>query len=242
MWPFKSVEDRQSGGIPFSDAVTAAIVAAVGGTTPADPTAIAAVEAAAGLYSRCIAGATVEDSTGSVTPAVRALIARDLIRRGESVHLLDVDRGRVRLLPAGSWDVRGTWREDQWWYRLDLFGPSGNVTRFVPGQSVVHARYAVDPARPWLGISPLMWARATGTLAANLEQRLGEETGGRVAHLLPVPQDGGDGTDDDPLKGLKADIAAASGSTVLVETTSAGWGEGGNERTTARLEIVTNRR
>ena len=78
----------------------------------------------------------------------------------------------------------------KWWYRLDLFGPSGNVTRFVAGRAVVHARYAVDPARPWLGISPLQWARATGTLAANLKTRLGEETGGAVAHVLPVPQDG----------------------------------------------------
>ena len=113
-----------------------------------------------------------------------------------------------------------------WFYRLDLFGPSGNVTRFVPAAQVIHARYAVDPARPWLGISPLGWARATGTLAANLEQRLGEEAGGRVAHLLPVPQDGGTGNADDPLAPLKKDIALAKGSTVLVETTAAGWGEG----------------
>ena len=119
----------------------------------------------------------------------------------------------------------GQWRESEWWYRLDLFGPSGNVTRFVAGRAVVHARYAVDPARPWLGISPLQWARATGTLPANLETRLGEETGGAVAHVLPVPQDGGDGSEDDPLAGL-ADIKVARGRTVLVETTSAGWGEG----------------
>ena len=134
--------------------------------------------------------------------------------------------GRVQLLPAGSWDVRGPWREEEWFYRLDLFGPSGNVTRFVPASSVVHARYAVDPARPWLGIAPLQWARATGTLAANLEQRLAEETGGTVAHILPVPQDGGDGTADDPLASLKSDIKAAKGGTVLSETTAAGWGEG----------------
>ncbi len=227
MWWMKpKVEDRQSGGIPFSDAITEAIVAAAGGTGPADPTAIAAVEAAAGLYARCLAGAAVTDSTGSVTPPVLGLIGRDLIRRGESLHLIRVRAGQVKLLPAGSWDVRGPWDEEDWFYRLDLFGPSGNSTRFVSGHQVVHARYAVDPARPWLGVSPLQWARATGTLAANLEQRLGEEAGGRVAHLLPIPQDGGDGSDDDPLKMLKKDIALAKGSTVLAETTSTGWGEG----------------
>ena len=187
------------------------------------------MEAACSLYSAAFAAAEVKpqnEITKAVSPQARALIARDLIRRGESLHLIRVRAGRVSLLPAGSWDVRGPWSEEEWFYRLDLFGPSGNVTRFVPGRSVIHARYAVDPARPWLGIGPLQWARATGTLAANLETRLGEETGGTVAHVLPVPQDGGDGSTDDPLANLKADIKAARGGTVLTETTSGGWGEG----------------
>ena len=39
--------------------------------------------------------------------------------------------------------------------------------------------------------------------------------------------DGGGGSDDDPLKALKADIGAARGRAVLTETTSSsGWGEG----------------
>ena len=229
MWPFKRVEERQSGGIPFSDAIVHAIVQAAGGTSPADPSAIAALEAATSLYAAAFAAAEVKPAneiTKAVSPQARALIARDLIRRGESLHLIRVRAGRVSLLPAGSWDVRGPWSEEEWFYRLDLFGPSGNVTRFVPARSVVHARYAVDPARPWLGISPLGWARDTGTLAANLEQKLGEEAGGTVAHVLPIPQDGGDGTADDPLASLKADIKASRGGTVLTETTSGGWGEG----------------
>ena len=122
------MEVRQSGGIPFSDAVVEAIVSAAGGTTPADPTAIAALEAATSLYSAAFAAATVTGKLAeAVSPAVRALIARDLIRRGESLHLVRVRAGQVRLLPAGSWDVRGPWREEEWFYRLDLFGPSGNV-------------------------------------------------------------------------------------------------------------------
>ena len=46
-----------------------------------------------------------------------------------------------------------------------------------------------------------------------------------MGHLLPIPSDGGDGSDD-PLAMLKADMAAAKGRTLLTETTSAGWGEG----------------
>ena len=121
--------------------------------------------------------------------------------------------------------MRGPWRRDAGTIRLDLFGPSGNTTKFVPAAQVVHSRYAMDPARQ-VGHIPLQWARTTGTLAANLEARLSEEAGGTVAHVLPIPQDGGDGGEDDPLASLKADIKAAKGGTVLSETTAAGWGEG----------------
>ena len=182
-----------------------------------------------GTDAAAFAGARVTPSnamTAGLTPACRALIARDLIRRGESVHAIGVEAGAVRLAPVGSWDVRGGPDERAWWYRVDVFGPSGNLTHFVPSGSVIHARYAVDAARPWYGIGPLGWARSTGTLAANLETRLGEEAGGPVGHLLPIPADGGDGSDDDPTKMLKADLAAGKGRTMLVETTSAGFGEG----------------
>ena len=92
-----------------------------------------------------------------------------------------------------------------WYYRLDEFGPSGNLTYFVPAAGVVHARYAVDPSRPWYGLGPLQWASATGTLAAGLETRLGEEAGAATGHFLPYPSDqGGDSDeDDDRLSALK---------------------------------------
>lgn len=227
-WPWGKSENRESQ--PFSDAIVAAIVDAAGGAAAGDPGAIAALETCAGQYALAFAGAKVEGTgpaVDAISPAFRALVARDLIRRGESLHLIEVNEaGGLRLIPAGSWDVRGPWEESAWWYRLDLFGPSGNVTRFVPGAAVLHFRYAIDPARPWLGLGPLEWARHTGALAANLERRLGEEAGAPVGSLLPIPQDGGDGSDDDPLAELKRDIRGAKGRHLLVETTAAGWGEG----------------
>ena len=227
-WPFRRHTETRQAAQPFTDAIVSAIAAQAAGTTTGDPTAIAALEVAAGLYARSFAAATIEPEglADTVTADVRASIARELIRRGESVHLIEVDRGAVRLTPVGSWDIAGPADPSAWWYRADTFGPSGNLSRRVPGSAVVHCRYAHDPATPWLGVSPLGWARATGTLAANLETRLGEETGGTVAHVLPVPQDGGDGSADDPLADLKTDIRNAKGGTVLTETTSAGWGEG----------------
>ena len=226
-WRQPPVEVRESQ--PFTDAVVAALTTAAAGGVVGDPGGLAALETAAGLYARAFAGAAVSPAgvaAAAVSPCVRALIARDLIRRGESVHLIDVRRGNVELLPCGSWDVRGGWREDEWLYRVDTFGPSGNDTHFVPATRVVHVRYAVDPSRPWLGISPLGWARSTGTLAANLERRLGQEAGAPVGSILPIPQDGGDGGEKDPLAQLKLDLAAAAGRPILTETTSAGWGEG----------------
>ena len=196
---------------PFNDAVIQAIITASQGTTTPDPAAIGALETAAGLYAACFAAARIEGDAPALTPCVRALLARDLIRRGESVFRLVVEGGALALRPAGSWDVRGGPAESAWYYRLDEFGPSGNMTYFVPSAGVIHARYAVDPSRPWYGLGPLQWARATGTLAAGLETRLGEEAGGAVGHLMPVPQDGGDNSDDDPLAALKADIRAGKG-------------------------------
>ena len=225
-WPSwrRTVEARESQ--PFTDAIVDAIAAQAAGTTAGDPGAIAALEAAAGLWARAFAAATLTPAVPAITPDVLALIARDLIRRGESVHVVEIEAGAPILRPAGSWDVRGPWRESAWRYRLDLFGPSGNVTRFVPSDGVVHCRYAVDPSRPWHGLSPLQWARHTGAMAANAELRLSEEASGTVARLIPVPQDGGDGGDDDPHAKLKADIRTGKGRALLVETVAAGWGEG----------------
>ena len=240
-WPWTS-EKRESQ--PFTDAIVQAIVSQSAGSTPGDPGAIAALETAAGLYALAFASAKVEavgPVARAVTPAFLALVVRDLIRRGESVHLIEVDRGGAMLRPVGSWDVRGGHREAEWFYRLDLFGPSGNVTRFVPSAAALHFRYAVDPARPWLGLGPLQWARSTGTLAANLEIRLGEGAGASVGAFVPIPADGGgdDEPDTDPLAGLKSDIKAAKGRNLLIETTSAGWGSG---RQSAPMSDWTPRR
>ena len=191
-----------------------------------DPSAIAALEAATVLYAQAFSAVRLSLAVPALSPAYMALLARNLIRRGEDVHRIMVERGELRLQAIESWDVRGGPRESEWWYRCDRFGPSGNLTELVPGAAVVHCRYAVDSARPWYGIGPLGWARSTGTLAANLETRLGEEAGGPVEHITPVPSDGGDGGADDPLASFKADLAGAKGRSILTETTSAGWGEG----------------
>lgn len=229
MWPFKKqIEQRETQ--PFTDAVVAALHAQVSGSANGDPSGLAALETCACLYARAFAATKIkgDERTKVITPEFMALVGRNLIRRGGSVHVIEVLQGsKLALLPVGSWDVRGYGPlETGWQYRVDLFGPSGNYTKFIHGAGVVHCRYSIDPARPWFGVSPLGWSRTTATLIANLELRLAQEASAPVGNLLSVPQHDGDNSDDDPLAMLKKDLGRLAGGTAFVETVSNAWGEG----------------
>ena len=229
----EKLEKRENA--PFTDAVINGILAATAPASPGDAQAIGALETAAAIWSRAFAAATVTPVTPvteSITPSIRAVIGRELVRRGECVFAIKVVNGMFRLVPAGSWDVRGPWSEDDWDYRVDLFGASEHETELLPSSGVVHARYSIDPGTPWIGVAPLKWARLTGTWNANVETRLGEEAGAPVGQLLPVPspaapQDGDDA--DDPTAELRRDLRALKGGVALVETTSGGMGLGRSE-------------
>ena len=220
-WPWQRTETRAS----FTDAVVEALLADASDTSTKTAAKTAALEAVAGIYAAAFARAVPDPEIPALTPACLALIARDLIRRGESIHLIETEGG-LHLRPVGSWDVRGAVAPASWYVRCDLYGPTANVTRIVPHAAVVHCRYSVDPARPWLGVGPMQWATATATLAGRLESGLAKEAGAKPAQLVPIPADGGDGSTADPLAKLKADIAAADGRAVLLETTSSGWDKG----------------
>ena len=229
-WPWQREEHRASA----TDALVSAILAAASGGTIGDHRAIAALETAVNFYAAAFATARVTTDDPRVaarlTPAFLAMVARALIRRGEFLAVLEATPARgLELHAAGSWDVKGGPAESSWIYRADLFGPSGSVSMTVPGAAVLHMRYAVDPARPWRGVSPLESASLTGVLAGNLEQRLGEETGASVGSFLPVPKADGTDPDDpdkDPLSELRGDIRNAKGRSILVESMATSWGEG----------------
>ena len=179
---------------------------------------------------RAFAAGAVSPSTArtaSVTPAVLQLAARQAIRYGESLFLIDVNEsGRVQLLPCVTWHVLGGVDPAEWQYVASVAGPSVTATRTVPASGVVWLPFSTQPDRPWIGRGPMASASSTGSLAGNLELRLSQEAGGPVGAVIPVPVDGGDGTAADPLKGLKEDLRASRGGVSLVETSSAGWGEG----------------
>ena len=227
-WPFTRREKRDSGG-DFNDAVLRAIENQAAGTA-ADTGSTAAVEAAAGALSRAFASAEVVGPgwvRDAVTPGVLAQMGRDLVRSGDSMHVLRMDGGgAVRLIPASSWHFEGDHDPASWTVRVTAYGPSTSTTWNLPASGVVFVRWGSSPGQPYVGTGPLSWAALTARLQSEAERSIADEAGGPLAQLLAVPQDGGDGSDDDPLKLLKADIKSARGKALLVETAAGGWGEG----------------
>ena len=134
--------------------------------------------------------------------------------------------GMPRLIPASSWHWEGSHDPDSWTVRVTAYGPSTSTTWNVPAAGVIFVRWGSAPGQPYVGIGPLSWAHTTARLQSEAERSLADEAQGPIAHLLAIPADGGDAGDDDSLKMLKSDIAAARGASLLVETSAAGWGEG----------------
>ena len=219
MWPFGKVEHRESA----TDAIVSALISQAGGSSvPPSVEALGAVEAAAGLWSRAFASATVEPQTlvtNAVTPAVLAAIGRGLAVRGEVVFELAVN-GAIELTQAASWKVSGSTRPESWRYALEIPLPAGGVVKKArPAEAVLHLRYATRPGAPWAGISPLGMADETRALATWIERRLAEETSTATSYVLPLPE----AADVDK---LKADIKGGRGRLHIVDTTSTGWGDG----------------
>ena len=230
-WPWSKPETRASnGGGDFFNAVVAQLEAQAA-TKAADAGATAAVEAAAGALSRAFADAEVQGdqkARSAVTPGFLAQVGRDLVRGGASLHRIDVMGGQLRLWPVAQW----FWHEGNspdhstWMVRSTEYGPSGSITHLLPWSSTIWQTWGLSTTTPWVGRGPSSWAPLTAKTAAETERSLGDESAGPLAQIVAVPQDGGNGTEDDPLAKLKADIGAARGKAVLTETTAAGWGEG----------------
>lgn len=208
--------DRETRSASYTDALVEAIVRQSGGSVTAVETATGALETAAGLTGRAFASAEpsgTESVKAAITPEVLLAIGRDLIRLGESVHAIDTAKG-LRLIPANTWTITGGYDPDTWEYKINLPGPSRTVTREVSAAGVVHVRYAVDPAQPWAGLSPLQVASLTGRLSAETESALGDESAGPRGNLLPVPKDG----DSPTLEPLREALGKLRGKAMLVES------------------------
>ena len=227
MWPFRKPERRQatvqSG---FVDAWLAAATAGIG----ASPALTSAVETAAGWYSRGLSVAVPEPMTGATAALdsdCLAMVGRGFARRGESVFLIEVSRGRAMLLPVADYHILGAGvRESDWRYTVTINGPARTeVLRNVSPDRVFHPRRA-DPVAPWAGISPLQSARDSGKLLASIEQRLMQEVSGSpVGSIVPVPA-GADAEDDERFDEARSALMGLKGGLAMPETHASGLGEG----------------
>ncbi len=227
-WPWRKTERRDSGG-DFSDSVVRLLEAQAAGSA-ADASSTAAVEAASGALSRAFASATVEAADWvqeAVSPNFLAQVGRDLIRSGDSLHAIRIgDDGAAQLIPCSSWHFEGNHDPSSWSCRATAYGPSTSTTWNLPAASIVFVKWGSTPGQPYVGTGPTSWAHTTARLQSETERSLADEAQGPLASLLAIPSDGGDDGDDDPLKMLRADVRAARGKALLIETTQSGWGEG----------------
>ena len=219
MWnPFKRVEVRAS----YTDSLVNLLVRQASGSALGQASETAAVEACAALWSHAFAGARLEPEVPALSPDVLATIARSLILDGESLWVIDVDGGGLKLLPVGDHDVSGTSPDPATWiYRCSLHGPSGSTTRTVPSAGVIHVKYSTDPSRPHRGVGPLKRAALDADVLSAIVTRLGEESGAPSALVIPSPVDGA----SDSTETLRSDLKTARGGIVLAETQMSGYGD-----------------
>lgn len=205
----------------FTEAYIAALLSVATGTVASDPTVTSAVETAAQWWGRSLALATVEPAivARAVSPAALWEIGGALARKGAYLAHVASAPGGFALRPAWSWDVRGDQLTD-WTYRVDLPTPSGTISRTLAADEVLHVRLSPDPARPWVGRSPLMVATETGRLLARLERGIADEAGTATGQLQPLPE----GATDEGGK-LSSAINALSGKVALPESVAGGWGD-----------------
>ena len=230
-WPWSKRETRSAGG-GYTDAVVTALEAQATAKV-ADVSSTAAIESAAGALSRAFASAEVDGPDwvrDAVTPPWLAQVGRSLVREGASLSVVGMRGGNVTLTPAAFYNFEknseNDEHEDDWMVRATVYGPGSSTTRLLPRDRIVFVRWGTSPGTRYRGQGPTSWAHLTARLQGEAERSLADEAGGPLAHLLAIPQDGGDDSETDPLAALKADIAAARGKALLLETTSAGWGEG----------------
>ena len=190
---------------------------------------VAAVEAVAGRVSRLMETALVSGgprAKQALTPTVLAMIGRNLIEWGESLHMLKyrIVAGRVEyyLCPAQhQWTVLGGTDPEEWIVDATLTGAQTVYESSAPRAAWLHVIRDADPDYPWRGVAPLQRAAVSSQLARMAEDALVTEMRQPTKSIIPMPQGGGIDTNT-----LRNDIQNKAYDTVYPTTTSAGFGGG----------------
>ena len=217
---------REHRDINATDAVVSAMMTRASARVAAG--GVAAVEVAAGMVSRAFALADVTPATARIalTRSALALAGRQLVVRGECLFALDVGQRGIIVIPAASWDVRGTDPDPATWrYRVDLAAPDSTRFRTIDREGVIHAIADPDAYAPWRGRGVLRRSTATAALAADLEAALDDEAKLPVGRMISIPA----GTQQPTVDKLRKQIEELTGRIMLPETTAAGFGSSSPE-------------
>ena len=184
-----------------------------------------ALVACANLVERSILASTVSGSP-AINHVTASRMARELMLTGESLRLLDVRNGEIKLLEVSDWTITseaGAVSPSAWNYKLTIPAPGGSLTRNVTNDAVIHIRLHVDPAFPWKGRNPLAACPAFADASKRLERYLETELRTPVGKIIPVPQavadyETADGESVSPLNDLKSGLQKLDGKIATPET------------------------
>ncbi len=235
MWPFNRRTEKRDTA-PFQGYV-AYMEALAAGAIEGSVETTAALEAAAGTLQRCLMAARVE-GPDAVTPRVLGQMGRDLIRYGESLHVIRMAAG-LELVPAASWRWQGGASRRSWTCSATCYGPSTSETVQTGQGGVAFVEWSAGAGAPYRGVSASRSAAASARTLAGAEKSAGDEFSGPVAHLLPIPKslgenETGDGTG--PLSGLRRDIGQARGRPLMVEDMAQAWDGTGSRSSSSQWE------
>ena len=132
----------------------------------------------------------------------------------------------VRLIPCSSWHWEGSHDPASWTVRATAYGPSTSTTWNLPASAVVFVRWGSNPGQPYVGVAPTSWAYTTARLGSEVERSIADEAAGPLAQLLRCRRTAATMATMIRSRCSGADIRAARGKALLVETVNSGWGEG----------------
>ena len=188
---------------------------------------IAAVEAVAGRVAAMLSVARVSGgklAEQALTPTVLAMIGRQLIERGESLHAVKVRRGgSIYLCPAQDlWTVYGGEDPEEWIVDATLAGAQTVHQHVAPRAGWLHIIRGATPGYPWRGVSGLQRAQVTNAMAVAAEDAILREAQQPVKQLVPLPQGLSQATKDT----LRDNLMDRLSHFALPETTAGGFGAG----------------
>ena len=112
------------------------------------------------------------------------IVGRALIRRGECLFAIQVDGGRLMILPVEGYDIAGGADPEQWTYRVWLHGPTRQSDHVLPAASVIHFRIGEREQAPWRGRPPALDAEVSASILAGIERGLRQEAAAPTGNLI----------------------------------------------------------